>query len=177
MRRIFIAVPISNELQAGIIEWQKYYLNLPVRWLEGKNLHITLVPPWYEDNIESVIEIITKAIVGIKPFDIVFKRVNYGPNPKAPRMIWAENMAPKPLIELFDRLHQSFRIERDYRQWKMHITLARFRPETFSSFPVKKLDEEIFWPEKIKSVVLMQSHLTSVRADYVVLKEIYFENN
>ena len=173
MKRLFVAIPISEELQKGILEWEKYFNHLPVRWLSGKNLHITLVPPWYEDNAEEVAEKL-KTIKGeFGSFDVAFKRVNFGPDPKNPRLIWAENTMPQKILDLKDKVEQALMIEGENR-FKFHLTVARFRPETFTSFPIKKLDEVIFWPDKIKSIVLMESHLSPAGADYEILEEIKF---
>jgi len=193
-KRIFIAVPISEELQKGILEWEKDFQSRfslskgqkenrgssmawpsgPVRWLSGKNLHITIVPPWYEDNIDKIAGKLKKVALKFEPFGIVFKRINYGPDPKKPHLIWAENMPSKKMIELKDESEKAMGTASDYHRWTMHLTLARFGPETFSSFPVKKLDEIIYWPEKVDSLVIMESHLNPVEAEYETLEEVKF---
>ena len=43
MARVFVAVPISSELQKEILGWEGGFQKLPVRWLSGKNLHIIQV--------------------------------------------------------------------------------------------------------------------------------------
>ena len=49
--RVFVAVPISNELQEKILEWEKFFPDLQVRWILGKNLNITLTQQWGENNV------------------------------------------------------------------------------------------------------------------------------
>jgi len=172
-KRIFIAIPISHRLQEEILRWEKKYKKLPVRWLLGKNIHITLIPPWYEDNIEAIIEKL-KGIKG-KPFNLEFNRVSYGPNLKQPRLIWAEGKAPKKIIYLKNELEKIFPEHKsDYNNWLMHITIARFEPEMFSYFPIKTLNEKVLWRDNINSFVLMESHLSRSGADYEVLEEFKF---
>jgi len=58
------------------------------------------------------------------------------------------------------------------REFKLHLTLARFRPEDYFNFPIKKLSEQISWREKVESVRIMESVLKSGRAEYKLLKTI-----
>ncbi|MCL5733861.1 MAG: RNA 2',3'-cyclic phosphodiesterase [Patescibacteria group bacterium] len=172
-KRIFIAIPISSRLQEEIFKWEKKYEKLPVRWLAGKNIHITLIPPWYEDNVEAII----KKIESVKgeSFDIEFSKVSYGSDQKRPRLIWAEGKASERIIRLKDELEKIFSERKsDYKDWLMHITIARFNPDVFSSFPVKSLNEKVVWRDRVNSFVLMESHLSSSGADYEVLKEFKF---
>lgn len=57
--RLFIAIKISEETKKEILSLQREYSDLfrrstNGRWLYGHNLHITLIPPWYEDDTEKV---------------------------------------------------------------------------------------------------------------------------
>ncbi len=141
-----------------------------IRRLAGKNLHITLIPPWYTDNIDAVVKKLNK--VSCPPFDIEFHKVAYGPDPKRPRLIWAEGTASEGAVCLKDRLEKMFpEYKSTYKEWLVHMTIARFKPEEFSSFPIKKLDEKVLWKDKIKTFILMESHLSREGADYEVLEE------
>lgn len=51
--RVFIGVKASKQLQKKVRGWRKIHAGLPVRWIKEHNLHLTLVPPWYEDDIEK----------------------------------------------------------------------------------------------------------------------------
>lgn len=175
-RRVFAAIKISDRLTADILDWEKKFRRLPVRWLAGKNLHITLVPPWYEKNIDEVKETLGQ-IGGVSgPFKISFQEVKYGPDPGRPRLIWAEGPAPKELLLIKQILEKVLKQKGEKRSFLLHLTLARFRPETFLSFPEKHLKERVNWKDKIKSVVLMESHLSRSGADYEVLEEYRLNN-
>jgi 2'-5' RNA ligase len=140
--RVFIGIKIGEELQKKILEWEKYYKNLPVRWLAPENLHITLIPPWEENIIEKAkgkLESIKKG-----KFEIVFDKISFGPDSRYPRLIWAEG-------NLF------------------HLTLARFDPKKFKDFPIKKLNEKVDWQEKVSEVCLFQSFPNSV---YKILHKV-----
>lgn len=175
-RRLFVAVKISEALQKEILVWrEKFSGRLPdkVRWLSGKNLHITLIPPWYESNIKDQISKIKE--VKVLPFEISFTKVKYGPNSRCPRLIWAEGKAPKELVRLKRVLEKIFpEYKNTHKEWFMHLTIARFDPSEISSSPVKQLDEEILWRDDISSFVLIESHLSRKGADYEVLEEFEF---
>ena len=172
-QRIFIALPISESLQSEILSWQGQFPNLPVRWLKGKNLHITLVPPFYvnEQELEKI-EKALQAVGGFGSFEISFSNVTFGPDPRRPRLIWTEGETPKELIELQQKLQKIFGKEPEKRPFRLHLTIARFRPETFSSFQIRKLNEKVDWRDKVNRVVLFESRLSRDGADYEVLQEV-----
>lgn len=173
MSRIFAAIPISPFLQDIISSWQKDWPTLPVRWLKGKNLHVTVVPPWEENNIESAITSL-RQLAGFldEPLQLDFRRVTFGPNPREPRLIWATGESPSEIPKLLKDLAQALGQPLPDREFRLHLTLARFRSEQFTSFRIKKLDEPVNWLEKASSLVLMESHLLPQGAEYKVLAEV-----
>ncbi len=177
-RRVFIAIGISSGLQKEIFDWEKKFGNLPVRWLSGKNLHITVIPPWYDDNegIRNNKIVLKEAAETINSFEFSLKRASYGPDVHSPRLVWAEGReTPEELVKLKNNLNQVLKIGKDNRPFKLHLTLARFRQEEFPRFPVKTLNDNINWSEKAGSILLMESHLSSSGADYEVLEEFPFK--
>lgn len=172
MKRIFVAIGASKELQRKIEAWRENFSLGGLRWLEGKNLHLTLIPPWYENEtgVRKTIELL-KTLEPPEPFEARFGKITFGPDPKRPRLIWLEGQAPREIADLKAKLEKILAKPPEVRPFKLHLTIARFRPENFSSFSVKKLDEKISWTEKINSVLLMESRLSPQGADY----EIFFE--
>ncbi|OGL77084.1 2'-5' RNA ligase [Candidatus Uhrbacteria bacterium RIFCSPHIGHO2_12_FULL_54_23] len=170
-KRIFLALPISRELKNEILSWERGFQNLPVRWLRGKNLHITLVPPWETDDSDKIVTLLNlKGATGI--IELNFSRVTFGPNPREPRLIWAEGSTTPQLLKLKSALDVALGREPDPRPFKLHLTLARFRPENFHSCQSKTLNEAVAWRDTATSFVLMESHLLAGGADYEVLAEI-----
>lgn len=172
-KRVFIAVCLSEPLQKEILEWERGLRHLPVRWLVGKNLHITLVPLWYaeEKELEEIKSVLRGVGGEIKPFEFGFAKVAFGPVSRTPRLIWAEGAVPDELLRLKERLELALRKKGEKRPFLLHLTLARFRPEDFGGFAIKTLDEKVDWKEKADSFVLMESHLSPSGADYKVLSE------
>jgi 2'-5' RNA ligase len=171
-RRIFVALPISPALQNEILVWEQKFQNLPVRWVKGKNLHITLVPPWETDETDKIAKLLNGLKETIGKIDLKFDRVAFGPNLREPRLIWAEGNTPAPLVRLKSSLEVTLGREPDPRPFKLHLTLARFRSEHFQSFPTKTLNESVNWRDTATSFVLMESHLLPGGADYEIMEKI-----
>lgn len=172
MSRIFIALPISPELQESIHQWQKRYSDLSVRWLAGENLHITLVPPWEEGDVESVITKLQSLANRVGSFTVHFDTAGFGPDPKAPRLIWATGPTPQELLYLKKDIEKILNYTPDRKTFLTHLTLARFNPADFINLTNVSFIKQVDWVEQINSFVVMESKLLPTGADYTVLAEI-----
>ena len=176
--RIFVALRISDEFKRAIADWGKTFESHAkaayshIRWIKPENLHVTLVPPWYEDEkgIQKVEELLNSTLR--KEFILNFRRIAYGPDPKRPRLVWLEGGAPRGLTNLRDNLYGMLGKEQEKRPFLLHLTIGRFREEEFSSFPVKSIDEEFIFEERASTLLLMESHLGKGGAEYGVLHKI-----
>ncbi|MBI5732093.1 MAG: RNA 2',3'-cyclic phosphodiesterase [Candidatus Magasanikbacteria bacterium] len=172
-RRIFVALKISQRLGEKISDWEKGFPALPVRWLAPRNLHITLIPPWYEDDWEGVSRKLKK-LEGLfkEEMRLRFEEVAFGPDFRNPRLIWAKGETPETLLKLKKALEDVLNRKAEKRPFRLHLTLARFRPEEFEFFPRRRLAEKICWQEKVVSFTLMESHLSPRGAEYEALAGI-----
>lgn len=173
--RVFVAIPVPLPLQEEVCSWAARRGNLPVRWLKGKNLHITLVPPWEEEpaGVQEALARLAETVKTMRvPLSLSFSRVRFGPDPRRPRLIWAEGETPPELAALSAALHRALGIEAERRPFRLHLTVARFRPEDFTSFPVRELDESVRWRMEATEVVLMESRLLRGGAEYEVRGEV-----
>lgn len=169
--RIFIAIPVSEKLQNEVLKYRELYPDLAARWLEGKNLHITLIPPWEEENIEKV-KIILKPLENkFGRFEMEFNSVSFGPNDYNPRLIWATGKAPKEIIKLKKSLEELLRMPSERDSFLLHLTIARFNPSEFKHFPIKKINDEINWKDAAKEFAIMRSRLSRSGADYEILEK------
>lgn len=171
MSRVFVGIPLSDEIKTEIENWGKVHKDFPVRWLEKKNLHITIVAPWKEHDVPAVLEKL-KTLEGKSGIDLEFKEVRFGPNERSPRLIWAFGEIPTELKSLAKETHAVLEQPMLDREFLLHTTLARFRPEEFSNFKVKKLKEEVNWKMKAEKLVLFRSKLRAIGADYIPLGEV-----
>ncbi|MFA4872803.1 MAG: 2'-5' RNA ligase family protein [Patescibacteria group bacterium] len=188
--RVFVALPISPALQSEIIAWEQQFPGLPVRWLKGKNLHITLVPPWETDDTDKITTLLNCLNNAGGRIELIFDRVTFGPNLREPRLIWAEGSTPPLIVKLKAQLEQTLalpqsqrtsatspRMSAKERVFLLHLTLARFRPEQFHSLPVKTFNETVDWQDTASTFVLMESHLLPSGADYEILAKFPFTSS
>src|SRR5438067_503805 len=112
--RVFVGIQISDEIKREIIDWQKVHSEFPVRWIEGKNLHVTLVPPWYEEDIGSIIEKLKS--IQTSRFEIQFEKIFFGP-PREPRMIWVSGKVIQELLNLQKNLYSVLRKTPEKREF------------------------------------------------------------
>ncbi len=169
--RVFIAIVAPPEIQKAVLNWQRRQ-SIKVRWLRPEDLHITLVPPFDVDE-KGLLE--TKARCrslesGAKPFIIGFNNISFGPDKREPRLIWASGETPAELSELEQRLAEKFGLPADRRKFKLHLTIARFKPEDYRAFPVKELNEIVDWQMPVCGFSLISSKLTPAGAVYAVLE-------
>jgi 2'-5' RNA ligase len=173
--RIFIALPISDRLQKEIIQWESSLPDLSVRYLKGRNLHVTLVPPWYTENLSELGALLKDQASKYGRFNISFDTVSFGPNTYQPRLIWATGKASADIFDLRRKLAEAFGQSEGIKPFRTHLTLARFKPEAFSVFPVSRLDEKIDWKEEVDSIVIMESHQSEEGTDYEIIAKAPFK--
>src|SRR4051812_10124530 len=129
MRRIFFEISLSKIFQEKVRTWQGSHPELPVHWVSGGNFHITLVPPWGEGNIITIIDRLQK--VHSLPFWIDFHVIDFGTMPHKPRLIWAKGNAPLPLLQLKKEIEKVLDRDTNNNNFLLHTTLARFNPQEF----------------------------------------------
>lgn len=167
-----MGIPLGDEVKNEIEEWGKTHKDFPVRWLEKKNLHITIVAPWKEHDIPAVLEKLEALKGKFSGIHLEFKEVSFGPNERSPRLIWAFGEIPAALKDLARETHAILGQPMLDRDFLLHTTLARFRPEEFSNFKIKKLKEKVNWKMKAEKLVLFKSKLRAIGADYIPLGEV-----
>lgn len=119
----------------------------------------------------------------LKPFTISFSKIEFGPNAREPRMIWATGKAEKTINDLRLTIYRSLGFEIDERPFRLHITLARIKASNLSrpfgspspSFGEGKNEWAIVWQMKVDRFVLYESRLLPEGAEYKVIEEIRFK--
>ena len=173
MRRVFVGIPLSDELRIEISSWRRPYECLPVRWIDERNLHITLVPPWYEGNIAGATMKLERLRGAIRPFDISFEAVSWGPDPRRPRLVWATGSTPPELISLKRRVDELYPEHVELgRPFTLHATLARVREEESRSMLRQAFQMPRGWNTAVQSIVLYESKLLRGGAEYEILAEV-----
>ena len=172
-RRIFIGIKVRPEIYPKIDSWRKRYRNLPLRWISNENLHITLIPPWYEDGKKVRVKVkeIGREVRGFRGFSLMFDKVGFGPTLRNPRLIWAEGEVPEELIVLKSKLENILQKKPEKREYKLHLTLASIKKRDYKMSSNQKINDKVFWKQTVSSFCLFESILSAKGAEYKVIKE------
>jgi len=180
--RIFIAVNLPAPIKKKLLEFQRQWADLPVRWTKEPSLHITLVFIGYVGNDEmlEICKLARQAVKKNQPFEIKLKRISLGPSSRPPRLIWIEGEENPALAQLKNNLEDALLNSttsgynhQETRHFRVHITLARIRQEEWRRLPNKpEIDQEVslFFP--VESIEVMESRLLKDGAEYTVLESI-----
>lgn len=173
-RRIFVGYQLSETLQHEIGQWREQFVDLPVRWTPLEFLHVTLVPPWYEEDVDKIARLLQSMPQQLRQITVTFETITLGPESNRPRLIWARGEMPSQLFTFRSQLAAIVQRVEERRNPALHTTLARFNQEQFAQFPKKHISEPIRWEETISSFSLIESHLRRTGAVYETLANIQF---
>lgn len=176
-RRVFVGIKASEKIQDLAADFAFRYDRLSVRWQRGDNLHYTLVPPWEDDymGIGYTAAKLQALAEGFRPTTIELNELNFGPQGEPPRLIYAAGQPSQELLNIFVAVNSALPTGSGRQFWP-HLTLARFSPSSFGSFPQKKFNEKISWPEAIDNLTLFESVLTDEGTEYNVIKSFKFSS-
>lgn len=128
-KRLFIGIPLSAFFidTLGEVQAANQHIN-KIRWTPLQNLHITLyflgnTPASEITGMIHQLEIVAKEI---KPFRLVFHQYQLAPK-RRPYMIWATFQSNSSFVQLSKAIDAIFRSERNLKEPRAHITLARFK--------------------------------------------------
>lgn len=178
--RTFIALTISQQIRNEIAELQKKLRNHyqeGVRWIKPKNLHITLIfigaiKPFERQIISSAISEITHQF---QPLFLQINQLEFIPRVK-PCILWLKLI---PLDSQANNLYcklSNYLLEKEIRidicKPVFHITLARIKKRLPDINPKSFLTTELINKKiEILELALMQSKLSSVRANYFPIEK------
>jgi 2'-5' RNA ligase len=137
--RLFIAVPVADDVRAAVAELMEEVAGGPIdqrafgqpRWVRVEGLHLTLrfLGATRDDRQAEVAGAVVAAAKGVAPFEVVLSGGGAFPNAFAPRVLWlgiAEGAAE--LTEIARRLGEMLLPlgwPADDRPLAPHLTLAR----------------------------------------------------
>ncbi|MDQ3291189.1 MAG: RNA 2',3'-cyclic phosphodiesterase [Bacteroidota bacterium] len=172
-RRLFIAVPIPDNLKNFFQQQQPEFTDESIRFVPNDNLHLTVhflgeVPTNQLENITSVLQNVANSTAS---FTLELERLEPGPKPRSPRLIWARFAAHPAFRQLCTAITAQLGISvSNQDDYIPHITLARFRkgaPKPLSFPEVNVSAQKIILP--VSSVALWQSELKSPHPIYRIL--------
>ena len=181
-RRLFIAINLPENIKNRLVEYQKKWAYLPVRWTIKPNLHITLVFIGYVDDNEmyEICKIVREIAGRHSPFIINLERIILGPPNKFPRMFWVEGRVNEEIAKLKNDLEDSLLKsdnsgykKKENRAYRPHITLGRIKQGQWRKLDFRpKIDEKFEFSFPVETIEVMQSNLKRTGAEYSVLESV-----
>jgi len=185
--RTFIAISLSSSVLAGI---EKTVRTLhthfwDVRWVEPKNMHVTLkflgdIPL---NDLPPLIHTVTQCTCNTDSFDLTFRGLGAFPNMESPKTIWIGiregSKELSQLAESIDRGLWSLGFPKEARRFSPHLTIGRIKKSVQESPLMSLLDEEqdnLFGSCSVSEVQIFSSELTRRGAIYDELAAIPLRN-
>lgn len=140
---------------------------MPFRFVDERDLHLTIIPPWEVDDIEVENKKIQR-LAGLSACTLHINRVVPNASRGGRQIIWATpDDIPAELKLLRLKAHEVFNREVEARPFTPHITLARAGQDVI----FKKFEDSMNWEFPIQRVALFISHLTPDGAWYEIAGE------
>lgn len=160
--RLFVGTPVTEPLLAAIRRWRTDHNDLDVRWIENKNLHFTLLPPWEADTAKRQLRQVV-----YPPQVVTLNRLTLGSNPKQVNLVWATGRPPAGLLGLKHAVESGFG-KAPSESFLPHVTLAKFDRNNVPA-PIRRLDETIKWQQNITEIALYRAQPTGNGSEYSIL--------
>jgi len=154
--RVFVGVKVAPEIARELARLARSLERFPVRLVPTNDIHLTLAPPWNEASIPTAVEKLHAVADRFGAFTLIFQHLAYGPQPRRPRLLWAECAANDDLNLLHAVLLQSFG-QSDDRPFRPHVTLARIRSDGVAIARRHPIDQELSFTQQVGSIELFQS--------------------
>ena len=153
--RIFVGIKVAPELARQFALLAKRE-RVPFRYVPAGDIHLTLVPPWNEASIPDAVAKLRQAMEGLSCFSPIFERLCYGPEPRRPRMLWAECAPNAEIIALRSALLSAFGQESE-RSFRPHVTLARIGINARAVAEENAVNQTLCLTQAVNSVELFRS--------------------
>ena len=181
--RAFISVELPDDIKekiVGIVDTLKE-AGQGVKWVEKKNLHITLkFLGWVPDEkIDNLKELVREAAKGHKIFNAKFEELGTFPPGKHPRVVWVgTSKGAEELKNIAISLEKSlskagYRAEE--REFTAHITIGRVKEKKKIGELVKAIDSNKnakFGETVVGEICIMKSTLTPKGPAYEVIEKV-----
>ena len=77
--RVFVGLKLAPEIAQQLAELARPLERYSVRLVPSGDMHLTLVPPWNEPDVDAAAERVRTAVDGFGDFSLTFVRLLYGP--------------------------------------------------------------------------------------------------
>ncbi len=180
-KRVFIAINLPQQLTEELAGVKNNWPELPCRWIEAENLHITLVflGNTGAKELQKIGKIVESVVEQYKPFPVELVKICYGPPKRTPpSLVWIKGRSEK-LVDLkkgLDKeLAQNFSYQPDRRKYIPHITLGRIKKFEWRRLNPEQRPEiitKVNYNFEVKSVDVMESKLRRSGPEYTMIESL-----
>lgn len=178
--RTFVAINLPEDIKKELFSYSEKWPELPAKWTEKDNLHITLefLGSLTDEEVGEVCVIVKEVAERHSSFSLNINQIIYGPAKKIPpRMVWAEGEKSSELTELREDLENSLiekvRFVPENKIFAPHITLARISSWEWRGIEPEErpeVNEGIDLTFTAESIEVMESELKRGGPVYTVLE-------
>ena len=184
--RVFVAINLPEEVKKELFLYSEKWPELPAKWTEKDNLHITLefLGALTDEEVGEVCVTVKDVATRHGSFSLNLTQILYGPPKKMPpKMVWAQGEKSEELAELREDLENSLtekiRFVPENRIFAPHITLARISAFGFKAIEPEErpeINETIDLPFTVESIEVMESEMHRGGPVYTVLESHQLNN-
>jgi RNA 2',3'-cyclic 3'-phosphodiesterase len=154
--RVFVGLKIAPEIASQLAQLTAVLEQPFVRPVAPADIHLTLVAPWNEASVPDAIEKLGRIAGTFGAFQLIFQHAGYGPQPRRPRLLWADCGATDAIAALRAALLLAYG-QTDERPFQPHVTLARIRGDGVAIARKHPIDRPLSLTQRVESVELFQS--------------------
>ncbi|HLD30808.1 MAG TPA: RNA 2',3'-cyclic phosphodiesterase [Patescibacteria group bacterium] len=176
-KRVFLATNLPDETKKQIAEslekFKKKNNTYDIRWIYPENYHLTV--HFFGDlnakQINLVEASLTEAVKNIPSFEIKTGDIGYLPNKNNPRILFIKIIDIPQIHELVEKVEltlENLHFPIDKKPWKAHLSIARIKNYINCDKVCEGSLPSVSF--EIKSVELMESHLSPDGSSYTILK-------
>ena len=181
--RLFVAISLSPELRQNFSTLLNELRPLAptAKFVPAENLHLTLkflgeVPPSKLDSVRAALS----AIRAVQPVTLEFRALEFSPNERHAKVLWAAAESSSVLASLAADIDQALHglgMLAENRRFKPHLTLARFyKPGLPPKFRAAVAEDSTrdFGSLTVTEFHLIESKLKPSGAEYTILESFHF---
>jgi len=178
--RIFIAINLPEDVKRELAKYQEKWPELPAKWIDKDQLHITLefLGDLTDIEVGDVCRITGEVVKRHKAFNLDLNKIIYGPPKKLPpKMIWVEGEKSDDLKDLKEDLQEclleEIRFRPEGRGFTPHITLSRISEWEFRKIEPEErpeVNEGVSFFVPVESIEVMESELKRGGPVYTILE-------
>jgi 2'-5' RNA ligase len=172
-KKIFVEINVPGQLQRRLAQVIAKWSDLPIKWMKEENMHITVAFVGYVDEsvIPEICDKVNDAVENFEAFDLDFDRIELGPDPNDPKIVWLTGQPCVELGMLNEEVERSLGMRpAAHKEFSPHITLGRIRKLMWDELAEKPvISEKLKVSMTVDSVSIMESK--GGGAEYVSLEE------